>query len=65
MPAKLTAEEKQARKAGEVARFVQQYARKARSGLDSNDRGYDRGIEARIKRMSPEELDRLLREDEA
>ena len=65
MAKKLNADEKQARKAGEVARFVQQYARKARSGLDPNDRGYDRGIEAHIKRMRPEELDRLLREDEA
>ena len=65
MARKLTAEEKQARTAGEAAKFVQQYARKARSGLDPNDRRYDRDIEARIKRMNPEELDRLLREDEA
>ncbi len=65
MARKLTAEEKRARTAGEVARFVQQYARRSRSGLDANDRGHDRGIEARIKRMRPEELDRLLREDEA
>lgn len=62
---KLNAEQKQARKAGELASFVQQYARKARQGLDSNDRRYDRGIQARIKRMPPEELDRLLREDDA
>ena len=65
MAGKLTAKEKQARRAGELARFVQQYARKARAGLDPNDRSYDRDVEARIKRMAPEELDRLLREDEA
>lgn len=65
MAGKLTTEEKQTRKAGELIRFVQEYARKARPGLDPNDRSYDRGIEARIKRMRPEELDRLLREDEA
>ena len=65
MGKKLTAEEKQARKAGELARFVQQYARKAQSGVEPNDRGYDRKIETHVKRMRPEELDRLLREDEA
>lgn len=65
MGTKLNAGQKQALKAGELARFIQQYARKARRSLDSNDRQYDRGVEARVKRMSPEELDRLLREDEA
>ena len=43
-----------------IARFVQQYARKARRGLDPNDRSYDRNIERIVKQMNPEELDRLL-----
>lgn len=50
MGKKLTVEEKQARKAGKLARFVQHYARKACSGLDPS--------------MPPEKLDRLLHEDE-
>ena len=59
------AEKKEARRREELARFVRQYGRKARRRLDSNDRGYDRGLQGRIRRMPAEELDRLLREDEA
>jgi len=39
------------------------YSRVARrGGLDPNDRHYSRRLEAEIKRMSPTELDRLLRD---
>jgi len=45
--------------------LIRQYGRKAAPGWDPNDRGYDRDVEAAIKRMDPVELDRLLRgEDE-
>lgn len=47
-----------------IARFMQQYGRKARKGLDPNDRTYDREIEKLVKRMDPEELDRILREED-
>ena len=50
--------------AAKIARFVKLYARKARKGLDPNDRGYDREVERQIKAMKPEELDRLLRDGE-
>lgn len=33
-------------------------------GIDPNDRSYDRKLEAAIKKMPPEDLDRLMREDE-
>jgi hypothetical protein len=43
-----------------IGAFVQQYARKAQRGQEPNDRGYSRAIEAKLKRMKPEELDELL-----
>ena len=57
---KLNADQKRARRAGDLMTFVQRYARKAYT----NDRRCDRDVEARVKRMSPEELDGLLRDDE-
>jgi hypothetical protein len=46
--------------AAELGRFVQQYARKAHKNLDPNDRRYDRKLEDKMKRISPEELSGLL-----
>ena len=43
-----------------IGAFMQQYARKAQRGQEPNDRGYSRAIEAKLKRMKPEELDQLL-----
>jgi hypothetical protein len=60
----LNAAEKRALKAAEIRKFVQQYGRGTRPGYDPNDRSYDREIEQVVSRMSPEELDRLMREDE-
>ena len=45
-----------------VARFLQQYGRKAQKGQEPNDRRFDRKVQGMIKRMKPDELDRLLRE---
>lgn len=36
----------------------------AGNGSDPNDRHYSRKLEAEIKRMRPEDLDRLLRDEE-
>jgi hypothetical protein len=46
--------------AAQLGRFVQQYGRKATKGWDPNDRGYDRKLEEKIKRLSPEDLSDLL-----
>jgi hypothetical protein len=43
-----------------VGAFIQQYAREAQRGQEPNDRGYSRKIEAKLKRMKPEEFDELL-----
>jgi hypothetical protein len=61
---RLNADEKRAYKAAAVQRFAQQYARKAQKGIEPNDRRYKRQIEKKVKNMNPEELDRLLRDDE-
>jgi hypothetical protein len=49
--------------AGELRRFVQQYARKTQAS-DPNDRQYDRKLEKKMQRLSPTELSDLLSEGE-
>jgi hypothetical protein len=46
------------------ATFIKQYQRKHYKNTNSNDRSHDRDIEAKLKRMSPEELHQLLHGDE-
>ncbi len=41
-----------------------QYGRKAQKATEPNDRRYDRKVEKAIKRMKPEDLDRLLRDED-
>jgi hypothetical protein len=47
-----------------VALFLRQYARKAEKTGDPNDRRCSRAVEEAVKRMKPEELDRLIRGEE-
>jgi len=61
---RLNATERRALAVGAVRRFVQQYERKAQKGIEPNDRKYDRKVEKTVKRMKPERLDELLRDDE-
>ena len=61
----LNAAQKRALKAADVALFSQRYGRKAQKNTEPNDRRYDRDTVDRVRRMSPEELDRLMRDDEA
>jgi hypothetical protein len=51
--------------ANRVSTFVKKYGRRAHAGYDPNDRSYDRAMERLVKRMKPEDLDRLLREGDA
>ena len=46
------------------ARVREQYARKAPKRGEPNDRRHEAETEKKIRRMRPEMLDRLLREDE-
>ena len=45
--------------------FLQKYRRKAHRGHDPNDRTYDHNVEKKIKRMKAEDVDRLIRGDDA
>ena len=44
----------------QIGAFMRQYQRKTEAGWDPNDRGYDRQLEAKLKRMRPEEFDAFL-----
>ncbi len=48
----------------EIGAFIKRYKRKAYAGNDPNNRSYDREIEKKIKSMSPEELDEIMRGDD-
>jgi hypothetical protein len=61
---RLNADQKRALKAATVRIFVQKYGRKAQRGIEPNDRRYDREVEQSLRRMKPDELDSLLRDDE-
>ena len=52
------------RLSAELSMFVQQYGRRAQRGVEPNDRGYSREIEALMKRLPPEELSELLNSEE-
>jgi hypothetical protein len=61
---RLDASEKLALAKAGVRRFVNRYGWKAQKGIEPNDRRYDRKVERTVKRMKPEQLDKLLRDDE-
>jgi hypothetical protein len=56
--------ERTALRVAELAVFVRQYGRKAQRGCEPNDRKYDRDTEKAVRRMRPDDFDRLLRDDE-
>jgi ribosomal protein S20 len=60
---RLNTEQRRALKAAKLKSFVQEYGRRAQKGVEPNDRRYDREVEQIVKRMRPDELDRLLRDD--
>jgi hypothetical protein len=62
---RLNADQRRARKTGQITEFVSAVGRKARSnGMDPNDRHFDPDFSKQLRRMPPEEFDRLFREDE-
>jgi hypothetical protein len=60
----LNAVEKRALQAADARLFVQQYGRKAQKGVEPNDRRFDEDYAKAVRRMKPERLDQLLRDDE-
>lgn len=47
----------------EVGLFLHGYGRSSRKTVDPNDRSYDREVEQLVRRMRPEDLDRLMRDE--
>ena len=60
----LNAAQKRALKAADLAMFSKRYGRKAQKFTEPNDRWYSRDLEKAAKAMRPEDLDRLMRDDE-
>ena len=61
----MTTSKRRKRLAKAVGPFIKEYGRKKEKGggRDPNDRHYDRGLEAELKRLQPEEFDKLLHDD--
>jgi len=49
--------------AREFGTFLRLYGRKAQKGCEPNDRPYDPAIEQELRRLKPEEIDRLINGD--
>ena len=58
------AAQKRALKSARLAVFLREVGRQAQKGVEPNDRRDTYDLARRVKRMSPEEFDRLAREDE-
>ncbi len=44
-----------------TAHYLRQIGRKAQKGEEPNDRGFDRKLDEKLKRMRPEDVDALFR----
>lgn len=55
---------RRARAAADLARFLRKYARPAPAQGDPNDRGCDPDLVRQLRRLPPDEFDRLIRDDE-
>ena len=61
----MKASQKKLRLTEATARYLRQIGRKAQKGEEPNDRGFDRKLDEKLKRMPPEDVDALFRgEDE-
>ncbi|GAB7553167.1 hypothetical protein NRB_26730 [Novosphingobium sp. 11B] len=56
--------EKKQRLAAATARYLKQIGRQAQKGLEPNDRGFDHKLDAKLKRMRPEDVDALFRDED-
>lgn len=56
--------ERKERLAAETAVYLRQIGRKAQKGKEPNDRGFDRKLDEKLKRMRPADVDALMRGDD-
>jgi hypothetical protein len=61
---RLNASEKRERKAASWQLFVKRIGRKAQRGVEPNDRKHSVKMDRRLRRMQPEDFDRLARHGE-
>jgi hypothetical protein len=61
---RLNASQKRALKTARMAIYLKQVGRKAQKRTEPNDRRDSYGVGERIRKMSAEEMDRLMREDD-
>lgn len=61
---RLNAAQKRALKAARMATYLKRVGRKAQKGVEPNDRRHSYDFGEKISRMSPEQTDLLMREDE-
>jgi len=61
---RLNVSDRRARKAAAWQLFVKQIGRKAQRGVEPNDRKHSVGMDRSLRRMRPEDFDRLARDGE-
>ncbi|MHA3794895.1 hypothetical protein [Sphingomonas sp. YL-JM2C] len=59
----MKAREKKRRLTEAAAHYLRQIGRKAQKGVEPNDRGYDHKLDEKLKRMRPEDVDALFRDE--
>ena len=61
---RLNATQKRALKTAELAVYLKQAGRKAQRGVEPNDRSDSYELRNKIRKIAPEQMDLLMREDE-
>lgn len=61
---RLNAAQKRALKTARMAIYLKQVGKKAQKGTEPNDRQDTYGLNQSVRRIPPEEMDLLMREDE-
>lgn len=61
---RLNAAQKRALKTARLAIFLKEVGRKAQKGVEPNDRRDSYDLGDKIRKISPEQMDQLMREDE-
>ena len=64
MPDGKLKQQKREKLASNVAVYLKEVGRKAQKGQEPNDRGHDRELERKLRRMRPEDIDALMRSGE-
>lgn len=60
----MKAREKKQRLVAATARYLKQIRRQAQKGVEPNDRRFDHKLDEKLKRMRPEDVDALFRDED-